>query len=72
MAGEVEIGVLYTDRVRRIAARTVVLAGFNEPNRQLADDLRARGVNFHVIGDALGQHGIMNAIHGAAELARAL
>ena len=71
-ADHVEIGVLYTDRVRRIPARTVVLATFNEPNRQLADELGARDLKVHVVGDALGQHGIMNAIHGATELARAI
>lgn len=71
-ADHAEIGVLYTDRARRIAARTVVLATFNEPNRQLADELQTLGVRYHVIGDALGHYGIMNAIHGAAEVARAI
>ena len=71
-ADHVEIGVLYTDRVRRIPARTVVLAGFNAPNRDLAGDLAARGVKLHVVGDARGQSGIMHAIHGAAEVARSI
>lgn len=71
-ADHVEIGVLYTDRVRRVSARTVVLAGFNAPNRDLVDELGARGVKLHVVGDARGQNGIMHAIHGAAEVARSI
>jgi 2,4-dienoyl-CoA reductase-like NADH-dependent reductase (Old Yellow Enzyme family) len=70
--GEVEIGVLHTDRVRRLPARTVVLVGFNAPNRELADALAAQGRAVHLIGDVLGGNGIMTAIHGAAELGRSL
>ena len=71
-ADDVEIGVLFTDRVRKIPARTVVLVGFNEPNRALADELVALGYTVHRIGDVLGRSGIMTAIHGAAEVARAI
>ena len=35
----VEIGVLFTDRVRQLPARTVVLVGYNEPNRGLQAEL---------------------------------
>lgn len=68
----VEIGVLYTDRVRRLPAGTVVLVGFNAPNRDLADALAAHGRAVHLVGDVLGGSGIMTAIHGAAELGRRL
>ena len=69
---EVEIGVLFTERVRRIPARTVVLISFNEPNRALANALQAEGYAVRMIGDVLGRNSIMTAIHGAAELARAI
>jgi len=69
---EVEIGVLFTERVRRIAARTVVLVTFNEPNRALAEDLQREGHTPHLIGDVRGRNSIMTAIHGAAELARSI
>ncbi|MDB5482450.1 MAG: fadH [Caulobacteraceae bacterium] len=68
----VEIGVLYTERARRLPARIVVLVGFNAPNRDLANALAAQGRPAHLIGDVLGGNGIMTAIHGAAELARRL
>jgi 2,4-dienoyl-CoA reductase-like NADH-dependent reductase (Old Yellow Enzyme family) len=71
---EVEIGVLFTDRVRKVAARTVVLVSFNEPNRELANELGARlsNVKVHMIGDVKGRNSMMTAIHDAAALARAL
>lgn len=69
-ADAVEIGVLHTDRVRRLAARTVVLVQHNEPNRQLAEELAARGIAAHLVGDVRGRSSIMAAIHGAAELGR--
>jgi 2,4-dienoyl-CoA reductase-like NADH-dependent reductase (Old Yellow Enzyme family) len=71
-ADAVEIGVLYTERARRIPARTVVLVGFNEPNRQLAEELAAAGVPVHLIGDVGGRNSIMSAIHGAAALGRSI
>jgi len=67
---EVEIGVLFTDRSRRLAARTVVLVGYNEPNRQLHTQLLANGSKVHLIGDARGSNNMMAAIHGATQLAR--
>ncbi|MBI1179353.1 MAG: NAD(P)-binding protein [Alphaproteobacteria bacterium] len=71
---EVEIGVLFTDRVRRIPAKTVVLVSFNEPNRDLANELGARMTNLsvHLIGDVKGRNDMMTAIHDAAALTRAL
>jgi 2,4-dienoyl-CoA reductase-like NADH-dependent reductase (Old Yellow Enzyme family) len=71
---EVEIGVLFTDRVRRIPAKTVVLVSFNEPNRELANELTARfsNVKVHMVGDVKGRNSMMTAIHEAAALARAI
>ena len=69
---EVEIGVLFTERSRRIAARTVVLVSFNEPNRELAEDLARDGYSPHLIGDVRGRNSIMTAIHAAADLARSI
>ncbi|MEN3950165.1 FAD-dependent oxidoreductase [Iodidimonas sp. SYSU 1G8] len=71
---EVEIGVLFTDRVRRIPAKTVVLVSFNQPNRDLAEQLAARfsNVKIHLVGDVRGRNSMMTAIHEAAEVARAI
>jgi hypothetical protein len=69
---EVEIGVLFTERSRRIAARTVVVVSFNEPNRELAETLAADGYAPHLIGDVRGRNSIMSAIHAAADLARSI
>lgn len=72
MEDHVEIGVLFTDRVRKLPARTVVLVGFNEPNRRLAEALSERGIGHHLIGDARGRNSIMTAIHDGAKLGRSL
>jgi 2,4-dienoyl-CoA reductase-like NADH-dependent reductase (Old Yellow Enzyme family) len=69
---EVEIGVLFTERSRRIPARTVVVVSFNEPNRELAEALTSDGYTPHLIGDVRGRNSIMSAIHAAAELARSI
>jgi hypothetical protein len=71
-ADAVEIGVLFTDRVRRLQARTVVLVGYNEPNRDLAEALTGSGIDVHLIGDVSGRSSIMGAIHAAAALGRSL
>ena len=69
---EVEVGVLFTERSRRLAARTVVLVGYNEPNRELGERLAATGVTTHLVGDVRGRNSIMTAIHGAAAVARTI
>ena len=71
-AEAVEIGVLFTDRVRKLPAKTVVLVTFNEPNRWLAEELESTGIEVHWAGDVLGGNSIMSAVHTAAEVARAL
>ncbi|MDA0338733.1 MAG: FAD-dependent oxidoreductase [Proteobacteria bacterium] len=69
---DVDVGVLFTDRSRRIPAKTVIIVGFNQPNRALAEELEERGVKTHVIGDVAGTRDMMTAIHAAANLARAI
>ncbi|MFU8764989.1 MAG: FAD-dependent oxidoreductase [Haliea sp.] len=68
----VEIGVPFTDRVRRLPAGTVILAGFNEPNRELGTAFEQQGFNTYWIGDVNGSRDILSAIHSAAEVARAI
>ncbi len=69
---EVEIGVLFTDRVRKVPAKTVVLVSFNEPNRDLPAALANTNRTVHMVGDVRGRNSMMSAIHEAAELARAI
>lgn len=68
----VEIGVLFTDRVRRIEAGLVVFVGYNQPNRELAEELAGSPIPCHLIGDVRGRNSIMSAIHAGAELGRAI
>ncbi len=69
---EVEIGVMFTQRQRVIPAKTVVLVGYNEPNRQLAGELADSGLEVHQIGDVQGRNSILNAIHSGAKLGRSI
>lgn len=70
----VDIGVAFTDRVRTIAASTVVLVSYGHPNRELGEYLRdtAAPWRIHHIGDVTGTNGVLPAIHQAAAVARAL
>ena len=74
-ADEVIIGVPFTERVRTIPARTVVIVTYNHPNREPAEYL-ADGTdapwNVHLVGDVTGSNGIRPAIHQAAAVARAI
>lgn len=67
---EVEIGVLFTDRSRRLPAKTVVFVGFNEPNRELWQSLQGNGPPSHMIGDVRGHNSILSAIHAGNALGR--
>jgi len=67
---DVEIGVLFTDRSRRIPAKTVVFVGFNEPNRELWQSLQGNGPPSHMIGDVRGHNSILSAIHAGNALGR--
>ena len=66
------MGVLFTDRSRKVPAKTVILVGFNEPNRELAEELEEMGIPTHRVGDVNGTRDMMTAIHEAANLARAV
>ena len=68
----VEVGVLFTERVRRLEAGLVVMVGYNEPNRELADDLAEAGMPCHLIGDVRGRNSILSAIHAGAALGRTI
>ncbi len=68
----VEIGVLFTDRSRWLAARTVVIVTHNHPNRELAEILADEGRVIHLVGDVRGDNTIMQAIHQAADVARGI
>lgn len=70
--GAVQIGVPFTERSRTIHARHVVVVGFNQPNRELVETVRALGKPVHLIGDALGRHDMMSAIHSGAEIGRTI
>ena len=69
---EVDIGVLFTDRVRTIPAKTVILVSYNEPNRDLAESLAMTNRVTHLVGDVRGRNSMMSAIHEAAHLARTI
>ena len=69
---EVKIGVQFTERVRRLPAALVVIVGFNQPNRELAEQLATSNRPPHLIGDVRGRNSIMSAIHAGAALGRAL
>ena len=68
--GEVELGVMFTDRKKVVPAKTVILVGYNEPNRGLAEELADSGLEVHQIGDVQGRNSILNAIHSGAKLGR--
>ena len=70
--GEVDIGVLFTERVRTLPARTVLLVTHNEPNRGLAAELAQDAFEVRQIGDVQGRNNIRNAIHSGALLGRAV
>jgi 2,4-dienoyl-CoA reductase-like NADH-dependent reductase (Old Yellow Enzyme family) len=73
-ADEVVIGVPFTERVRTVPARTVVIVTYNHPNREPAEYLgyEPGPWNVHLVGDVTGTNGIRPAIHQAAAVARAI
>ncbi len=58
--------------VRRYRADTVVIAGYHEPNRGLADALVGAPFGVHLAGNVNGTSSIQAAIHSAATVARVL
>ena len=73
---EILIGVPFTERMRTLSAKTVVLVTYNHPNRELGDYLKEQlpemSEKIHTVSDASGTNGIMDAIHQSANLIRAL
>ncbi len=71
---DVEICIVHPTAkgTRRIPAETVVLIGYNHPNRELSDALTAGGRITHLVGDATGSRTLRSAIRSAAMLARVL
>lgn len=70
--GTVHIGVPFTSRERKLEAANVVIVGLKQPNRDLVEAVRSMGKPVHLIGDALGRNDLMSAIHGGAEIGRAI
>ena len=68
----VEIGVMFTERTRKIDAHTVVFVGHNSPNRELWVSLKGNGPKVHMIGDVRGHNSIMSAIHAGNSLGRSI
>ena len=68
----VQLGVPYTTRVDSVPARLVILAGVNQPSRDLADELDALGIAYRAAGDMLGRSDLLSAIHGGAEIGRSI
>lgn len=60
------------DEMARVPADLVVVASYVEAGAPLADDLRARGLDVHVVGDAGEVDYIQGAIHSAWRVARDL
>ena len=66
---EVEIGVLFTERSRKIPAKTVVFVGFNEPKQRALAVTSGKWTPSHMIGDVRGKNSILTAIHAGMNLA---
>lgn len=66
----VEIGFLGSAGVRKIDADTVVMVGYNTPNRELADELAGFGGQVLVVGDANGSRTLQTAIREGHMAAR--
>jgi 2,4-dienoyl-CoA reductase-like NADH-dependent reductase (Old Yellow Enzyme family) len=71
---DVEVRLIHpTGRAtRRLPADTVVMIGYNHPNRELADALDDSGPPVYVIGDAAGSRTLRAAIRDATRTARGL
>jgi len=68
---EVQVGVVGGTKSTTQQADTVVMVGYNHPNRDLADALIGAGGRVHLVGDAAGGIGLQKAIkegHMAARL----
>jgi 2,4-dienoyl-CoA reductase-like NADH-dependent reductase (Old Yellow Enzyme family) len=61
-----------TTRHIDLPADTVVLVGYNTSEHGLADALVDAGVEVHIVGDAAGGRTMLEALHGAAAVVRAI
>lgn len=61
-ATTVEVGFLGSQGSRTIDADTVVMVGYNTPNRELADELADHGGEVALVGDANGGRTLQGAI----------
>jgi len=73
---EVLIGVPFTERIRILEAKMVVVVTYNNPNRELAEYILKENPEMndkvHLVGDVSGTNGVQAAIHQAANLTRAI
>ena len=73
---EVLIGVPFTERIRTLKAKMVVIVTYNNPNRELAEYILKETPKMtdkvHLVGDVSGTNGVQAAIHQAANLTRAI
>ncbi|MBM7519631.1 oxidoreductase [Nocardioides nitrophenolicus] len=67
-----EVHYLVGDELARVPADLVVVASYVEPGAPLADSLRARGLDVHVVGDAAEVGYLQGAIHSAWRACRTL
>jgi 2,4-dienoyl-CoA reductase-like NADH-dependent reductase (Old Yellow Enzyme family) len=70
--GEVDVGVFGSDERITCPADTVVLVGYNLPNRELADALDGFAGPVHLVGDAAGGSNLEQAIREGHMVARQL
>jgi len=71
-ASDVELSTMAGAVINRVPADTVVVVGYNRPNREYADELVDAPFPVHVVGDATGSQTIQDAITQAAQIARAI
>jgi hypothetical protein len=73
-ATDVEVAIIHPGAppARRFPADSVVMVGYNEPNRELADALTDSSIPIHIVGDASGTHTLRAAMRNAALVARTL
>jgi 2,4-dienoyl-CoA reductase-like NADH-dependent reductase (Old Yellow Enzyme family) len=68
----VHVGHAIADHLVRVEADTVVLVGYNEPERGLADLLVDHTAEMHIVGDAAGKTSLLEAIADGNAAGRAI
>ena len=71
---DVEVSLIHPTAkgTRRVPADTVVMIGYNHPNRELVDALADGGPPLYLVGDAAGNRSLKAAIKDATRVARDL